>query len=60
MKFLKKAVRLLLLTAFIVLASFGAAAMFAPNFRDRYQNKETRIELVDKKHEENEDNEESE
>jgi hypothetical protein len=57
MKTLKKVFRLLLLIIFITLASFGAATMFTPNFRDRYLNREVRTELVQKEEddEENDD-----
>jgi hypothetical protein len=52
MEILKKVLRLLCLTVIILLASFGAAGVITPNFRDRYIHKETRIELVEKKEDE--------
>ena len=57
MKTLKKVVRLLMIIFFITLASFGAATMFTPNFRERYMHKEIRTELVQKEEddEENDD-----
>jgi hypothetical protein len=53
MKILKKAQRLLWLVLFITLTIFGAGFML-PN-RERYQDKEVRIELVEKKDDENQD-----
>ena len=42
---------MLIVTIFIILASFGLG-MFGLNFRERFLNKETQIELVEKKNEE--------
>jgi hypothetical protein len=51
MKIFKKAARIFILSFFIILASFGMG-MFGLSFRERFLNKETRIELVEKKKEE--------
>jgi hypothetical protein len=51
MQLLKRIGRMLILTIFIILASFGLG-MFGLNFRERFLNKETQIELVEKKNEE--------
>lgn len=42
---------MLILTTFIVLASFGLG-IFGLNFRERFLHKETQIELVEKRNEE--------
>ncbi|MFZ6013709.1 MAG: hypothetical protein ACOYXT_25445 [Bacteroidota bacterium] len=57
MKTLKKILRLLLITCFIAMASFGIGlqGVIFPSYRDRYLNQEIKIEVVDKK----EDDEES-
>jgi len=51
----KKIGRILIISVFIILASFGIG-LFGVNFRESFMNKETRIEMVDKK----EDDDESE
>jgi hypothetical protein len=53
MRILKKLQRLLWLALFITLVIFGAGFML-PN-RERYQDKEVRIELVEKKDDESEE-----
>ncbi|HYI76360.1 MAG TPA: hypothetical protein VEW65_01990 [Chryseolinea sp.] len=55
MQLLKKIGRTLIISIFIILASFGIG-LFGVNFRESFMNKETRIEMVDKK----EDDDESE
>ena len=50
---LKKIGRILILSIFIILASFGMG-LFGINYRERYLHKETRIELSDKRDEERE------
>jgi hypothetical protein len=56
MKKIKKALRLLALVLFVVLASFGLgfAGALLPASKEPYQHKRTRIEQVDKKEEESE------
>jgi len=51
MQFLKKLGRILIISIFIILASFGIG-IFGVNFRESFINKETRIELVEKKNDE--------
>ena len=57
MKTLKKVLRVLSLAALIILAAAGAgvAGAFLPNQRERYMDKEIRIERVDKNRDENEE-----
>jgi hypothetical protein len=57
MKLFKKIGRIIILCVFILLASFGMG--FGMNYRERFENKETQIELVQKKNEDD-DTEESE
>jgi hypothetical protein len=58
MKTLKKVVRAFALALLIILAASGAGIVgaFLPNIREKYMDKEIRIERVDKKR--NEDREE--
>ena len=51
MQLLKKLGRILIISLFIILASFGTG-VFGVNFRESFINKETRIELVQKKNDE--------
>ena len=51
MQLLKKLGRILIISIFIILASFGIG-VFGVNFRESFMNKETRIEMVDKKNDE--------
>jgi len=51
MQLLKKLGRILIISLFIILASFGIG-IFGVNFRESFINKETRIELVEKKNDE--------
>ena len=51
MQLLKKLGRILIISIFIILASFGIG-VFGVNFRESFINKETRIELVQKKNDE--------
>ena len=51
MQLLKKLGRILIISLFIILASFGIG-VFGVNFRESFINKETRIELVQKKNDE--------
>ena len=51
MQFLKKLGRILIISLFIILASFGLG-VFGVNFRESFINKETRIEMVEKKNDE--------
>jgi len=53
MQLLKKIGRILIISVFIILASFGIG-LFGVNFREAFMNKETRIELVDKKEDDDE------
>jgi hypothetical protein len=48
MQFLKKLGRILIISLFIILASFGIG-VFGVNFRESFIHKETRIEMVEKK-----------
>jgi hypothetical protein len=54
MQLLKKIGRILIISIFIVLASFGIG-IFGVNFREFFVNKETRIEMVEKKNDEDVD-----
>ena len=58
MKTIKKALRLFGLALMIILASFGMGltGVFLPTHREKYQHNEIKIEQLDKKEEE--DNEE--
>lgn len=47
MKIFKKIGRILILSVFIILASFGMG--FGMNYRERFENKATQIELVQRK-----------
>jgi hypothetical protein len=51
MQLLKKIGRILIISIFIILASFGIG-IFGVNFRESFINKETRIEMVEKKNDE--------
>jgi hypothetical protein len=51
MHWLKKLGRILIISIFIILASFGIG-IFGVNFRESFLNKETRIEMVEKKNDE--------
>jgi hypothetical protein len=51
MQLLKKLGRILIISIFIILASFGIG-IFGVNFRESFVNKETRIEMVEKKNDE--------
>ena len=53
MQLLKKIGRILIISVFIILASFGIG-LFGVNFRESFMNKETRIEMVDKKDDDDE------
>jgi hypothetical protein len=50
MKILKKFFRIFVLSVVIIMASFGMG-MFGLTFRERFLNKEARVELVQKKKE---------
>jgi hypothetical protein len=54
MQLLKKSGRILIISIFIILASFGIG-IFGVNFRESFINKETRIEMVEKKNDEDMD-----
>jgi hypothetical protein len=54
MQMLKKLGRILIISIFIILASFGIG-VFGVNFRESFINKETRIEMVEKKNEDEQD-----
>ena len=54
MQLLKKLGRILIISIFIILASFGIG-IFGVNFRESFINKETRIEMVEKKNDEDMD-----
>jgi len=58
MKTLNKVIRIIVLAFLIILALSGVLGAFLPATRERYLDKETRIERVDKKR--NEGNEEKE
>jgi hypothetical protein len=49
MKTLKKVIRVFVLTILIILAASGILAIFLPVNRERYVDKEIRVEQVDKK-----------
>ena len=51
MQLLKKLGRILIISIFIILASFGIG-IFGVHFRESFIHKETRIELVEKKNDE--------
>jgi len=53
MQLLKKIGRILIISVFIILASFGIG-LFGVNFRESFMNKETRIEMVDEKEDDDE------
>ena len=57
MQLLKKLGRILIISIFIILASFGIG-IFGVNFRESFINKETRIEMVEKKNDEDKDEDE--
>ena len=57
MQILKKLGRILIISIFIILASFGIG-VFGVNFRESFINKETRIEMVEKKNDEDKDEDE--
>ena len=57
MHLLKKLGRILIISIFIILASFGIG-VFGVNFRESFINKETRIEMVEKKNDEDMDEDE--
>ncbi len=54
-KKIKRILRLILLIFFMILASVGMALPFNFNSRDKYMNNETKIELVERKDEDEED-----
>jgi len=58
----KKALRVFFLTLIILFAAAGAGMLGAilPNFREQYMDKEIRIEQVDKKKDEDEDDKDQE
>ena len=58
----KKALRVFFLTLIILFAAVGAGMLGAilPNFREQYMDKEIRIEQVDKKKDEDEDDKDQE
>ena len=60
MKTLKKVLRILALLFLVILAASGAGMLgaFSPNNREKYMDKEIRIERVDKNRDEEEDIEE--
>ena len=51
MQILKKLGRILIISIFIILAPFGIGVL-GVNFRESFINKETRIEMVEKKNDE--------
>ena len=51
MQLLKKLGRILIISIFIILASFGIG-LFGVNFRESFIHKETRIEMVERKNDE--------
>jgi hypothetical protein len=51
MKILKQIIRIIFLTLIILLASTGMIGIL-PNYRDRYMNKKITTELVEKKNDE--------
>jgi hypothetical protein len=53
MQFFKKLGRILIISIFIILAAFGIG-IFGVNHRESFMNKETRIEMVEKKDDEDE------
>ena len=55
MKALKKVIRVFVLAILIILAASGVLAIFLPVARERYVDKEIRIERVDKNRNEEED-----
>ena len=55
MKTLKKVIRVFVLAILIILAASGALAIFLPVARERYVDKEIRIERIDKNKDEEED-----
>ncbi|HLZ16898.1 MAG TPA: hypothetical protein VKQ08_07650 [Cyclobacteriaceae bacterium] len=59
MKTLKKVLRIISLVLLIILAVSGLLSTFLPNLRERYQDKKIRIEQVDKKRNENENDAEN-
>lgn len=52
MKTLKKVIRVFVLIVLIILAASGVLAAFLPVTRERYMDKEIRVEQVDKKSDE--------
>lgn len=56
MEKIKKVVRILCLTMLLILAAFGVGitGAFLPNTREKFMNNETKIELVEKKNEDEE------
>jgi hypothetical protein len=53
MKMIKKIVRILVLTCIMILAVVGMPAIF-PNYKDEYQHKKVRREVVDEEDSERE------
>lgn len=51
---IKKAGRVLVITLFIICASFGIG-IFGTGFRENFMHKETTVELVEKKEDEEDD-----
>jgi hypothetical protein len=54
MLFIKRAWRLLIITLFVICASFGIG-IFGTNFRENFMNRRNSIELVEKKDDEDDD-----
>ena len=54
MKTLKKVIRVIVLIFLIILAASGVLAIFLPVARERYVDKEIRIERIDKNKDEEE------
>ncbi len=60
MKTFKKVIRVIILVLLIILAASGMFISFVPTTRERYMDKEIRIEQVDKKKPEDETREDQE
>lgn len=58
MEILKKVIRISILVVLIILATSGVLAIFLPVTRERYVDKEIRIEQVDKKNDADEEDSE--
>lgn len=59
MEILKKVIRIFVLTILIILAASGILAIFLPMARERYVDKEIRIEQIDKNRDEEDLNQEN-